>query len=114
MFGRYDKPLKALEKASSLAFGGIGITGAVLPETQAYEDLAVARDPALVPPLERLLDRATPAGKVYAALLLARLDPEAGRRAWQRLAGDPSEFSTFSGCVMGSSTLAEYAAAQLR
>jgi hypothetical protein len=114
MFGKYRKQLAALEKASSVAFDGVGITGALLPETQAYDELAAAGDPALKPRLERLLDKATPAGKVYAALLLTRLDPAAGRQAWQRLAHDPTEFSTFSGCLMGSSTLAEYAAARLR
>jgi hypothetical protein len=110
---KYDKQLRALEKASSVAFGGVGVAATILPETQAYDELAGARDPALKPRLERLVAKATPAGKVYAALLLDRIDPAAGRRAWQRLARDTTPVSTFSGCLMGSSTLAEYAATQL-
>ena len=55
-----------------------------LPETQAYLDLADALDRharTLRPQLERLLTEATPAGRVYAADLLYKLDPVAGRDA---------------------------------
>ena len=68
---------------------------------------------ALRTELEQLLRKATPAGKVYAADLLNKLDPDTGRKAWHRLAGDLAAVSTFSGCIMGQTTLAEYAAAQL-
>jgi hypothetical protein len=111
--GRYDKQLKELERAPTLAFGPVGIAPHTLPATEAYWELAEAHDPELRRRLEKLLDRATPAGKVYAAKLLAGLDPAAGRRAWERLAGKPDKISTFSGCIMGQTTLAEYAADQL-
>jgi hypothetical protein len=110
---RYDDELKLLAKADTVAFGPVGFAARTLPATEAYDRLAEVRDPGLRPKLERLVAKATPAGKVYAALLLRRLDPEAGRRAWQRLAADRAEVSTFSGCVGGRTTLAEYAAAQL-
>jgi hypothetical protein len=110
---RFAKELDTLKKADTVAFGPVGIADAVLPVTQAYFDLADALEPRLRRDLERLVDKATPAGKVYAAALLTRLDPGAGRRAWQRLAADDSAFSTFSGCIMGRATLADYAAGQL-
>jgi hypothetical protein len=101
--------LRVLEKADVVAFGGVGFAGQVLPVTQAYDAVAADLSADLAPRLERLLDRATPAGKVYAAVLLTRLG--AGDAAWRRLAGDSSPVATFTGCVRGRTTLAEYAAA---
>jgi len=106
--------LERLAQAGTVAFGGVGIASTTLPETAAYLALGRRIDDApaeaeLRPELERLVATATPAGKVYAADLLSRLDPAAGRRAWERLADDPAQVSTFTGCVMGRTTLAEYA-----
>jgi hypothetical protein len=104
--------LQELEKAEVVAFGGVGFAGEVLPVTQHYFAVAENLSPELRPRLDRLLDRATPAGRVYAALLLARLDSEAGNDAWHRLEGDRSPVETFSGCVKARTTLAAYVAAQ--
>jgi hypothetical protein len=104
--------LKELESADVVAFGGVGFAGEVLPVTRAYDAIAGQLSPALRPKLDRLLDRATSAGKIYAATLLSRLDPQAGREAWQRLAGDRSAVNTFSGCVKGRTTLSAYASSQ--
>jgi hypothetical protein len=107
-----ERHLKDLERAEVVAFGGVGFAGEVLSVTRAFEAVGERLSPELRPRLGRLLDRASPAGRVYAAILLGRLDPEAGREAWQRLAGDRSPVETFSGCVKNRTTLAEYAAAQ--
>jgi hypothetical protein len=104
--------LRVLEKADVVAFGGVGFAGEVLPVTRSFDALAELLTEDLRPSLERLLTRATPAGKVYAAVLLGRLDPAAGRDAWRRLSGDRATVATFSGCVKGRTTLAEYASAQ--
>jgi hypothetical protein len=112
----HRRQFKALEKAGTVAFGPVGIAGTTLPETQAYDDLIEAGrdDPAgLVPRLEKLVREATPAGRIYAAEALNRLDPPAGRRAWQRLTSETAEFMTMHGCIGGRSTLAEYAADRL-
>lgn len=113
---RHRKQFKALETAGTVAFGPVGIAGTTLPETRAYDELAEAGrgDPAsLVPHLEKLVRTASPAGRVYAAEVLDRLDPAAGRRAWERLSGETGEFMTMHGCVGGRSTLAEYASGRL-
>jgi hypothetical protein len=107
-----ERQLQELETAEVVAFGGVGFAGEVLSVTQAFEAVGDQLSPALRPRLDRLLDRATPAGRVYASALLGRLDPEAGREAWQRLANDRSPVETFSGCVKNRTTLAEYAAVQ--
>jgi hypothetical protein len=112
-----EQALGELAHADVLAFGGVGLASQVLPATEAFHALCGAVDngagASLRPALEELLRSATPAGKVYAALLLTRLDPVAGRAAWQGLARDRAEVTTFSGCVMNKTTLAEYAADQL-
>jgi len=114
MRDRTDARLREIGEATVVAFGGVGLAGRVLPATEAYLALANADgDPKLRSKLDKLLKTATPAGKVYGALLLDRLDPAAGRAAWQRLAGDRSELTTFSGCMMGKTTLAEYATEHL-
>ncbi|GIJ33955.1 hypothetical protein [Micromonospora sediminimaris] len=105
-----------LGHASTLAFGGVGIAGTLLPETEAYQRVAVAMTdhPEEVRDLlDRLLTGGTSAGRVYAATLLERLDPAAGRAAWTALRGDPAELNTMTGCVMGSTTVGEYAVERL-
>jgi hypothetical protein len=104
-----DRHLKELEKADVVAFGGVGFAGQILPVTKAYDAVASQLSPVLRPKLERLVERATPAGKVYAATLLDRLDPAAGEAAWKRLATDRSGVNTFTGCVKAHTTLAQYA-----
>lgn len=108
--------LDELRQADMVAFGGVGIAGTVLPVTEAYRrvEAALGDGPEdLRGQLERLLDEGTPAGRVYAATLLERVDPAAGRAAWTALRDDPAEFGTFIGCVMGRSTLREYASERL-
>jgi hypothetical protein len=111
---KYRSQLKALARAGTVAFGPVGLAAKTLPETRAYDELARARDVALMSRLDRLLATGTPAGKVYAASLISDLDPAAGRRAWQRLAAENAEVTTFAGCVGGRTTLASYANERLR
>jgi hypothetical protein len=108
--------LHELVTADLVAFGGVGLMSRVLPVTEAYHTLgrAIARDgAALRPHLEWLLTNATPAGKVYAAALMEGLDPAAARSAWQTIAKSPEEITTFVGCVMNKTSLAEYAGDRL-
>ncbi|WP_433389075.1 hypothetical protein [Micromonospora sp. KLBMP9576] len=108
--------LDELRGADTVAFGGVGIAGTVLPVTEAYRRVEAALGDGreeLRPQVERLLDEGTPAGRVYAATLLEGVDPVAGRAAWTALRDDPAEFGTFTGCVMGRSTLREYASERL-
>ena len=60
-----------------------------------------------------MLADGTPAGRAYAATLLERVDPAAARAAWTSLRDDPSEFTTFVGCVMDRETLGTYASRRL-
>lgn len=110
------KAVTDLGQATTVAFGGVGIAGRLLPETEAYQRVAAAvtDHPASVRDLlDRLLTTGGPAGRVYAATLLELLDPATGRAAWTSLRGDPAQVRNISGCVMGSTTVGEYAAERL-
>lgn len=121
MFGsEKDSELAAavaeLATAGTVAFGGVGIVGSMLPETEAYQRVAAAvtdHPDEVRDQLDRLLATGSPAGRVYAATLLMELDPAAGRAAWTALRGDPAELPTATGCVLDSTTVGEYAAERL-
>ncbi|MGN9774952.1 hypothetical protein ACTMS0_04125 [Micromonospora sp. H33] len=105
-----------LHRAETVAFGPVGIAGSLLPVTEAYRrvEAVLADDPdAVRGQLDRLLATGSPAGRVYAAALLERLDPAAGRAAWEWLRDDPAEVATFTGCVMDRTVLGEYAGDRL-
>ena len=109
--------LDQLAKATTVAFGGVGITGARLPATDAYfalEERLGDSGEALRPELEKLLKRATPAGRVYAAELLNRVDRAAGRAARDRLLTDHAQVTRFDGCMMSQTTVAEYVKSWLK
>ncbi|TDB73713.1 hypothetical protein [Micromonospora sp. KC723] len=111
-----DAAVRVLAGADTVAFGGVGIAGTLLPATEAYQrvEAALAAHPeAARKHVDRLLRRGSPAGKAYAATLLDRVDPAAARKAWAALRDEPGGFSTFTGCVMGSTTLRAYAADRL-
>jgi hypothetical protein len=111
-----DVQLGELARADTVAFGGVGIAGTLLPATQAYfsiEEALPLHKRELRPRLERMLDSATPAGRIYAAELLNHVEAAAGQAAWRRLADQHAEVSTFSGCIMGKTTLHRYATDRL-
>ena len=111
-----EAALRELAHADVLAFGPVGFVATVLPVTLAYRQLseaAEADDADVRPYLDRLLAEGSPAGRAYAATLLARIEPVAGRSAWRALAADPAELTTCEGCVMRRTSLAEYAAGHL-
>jgi hypothetical protein len=108
---------RELAKADTLAFGGVGFAGRVLPATEAFQTLldAAGTEPEQVrTQLAWLLANGSPAAKAYAATVLERIDPSAGRAAWESLVDDRSALTTFTGCVMNRVTLGEHAAGHLR
>ncbi|WP_243709750.1 hypothetical protein [Micromonospora sp. 15K316] len=108
--------VEELARAETVAFGGVGFAGTLLPVTEAYDrvEAALAEQPEAVREhLDRLLTRGSPAGRAYAATLLERVDPAAARAAWRAMRDDPGQFTTYSGCVMGRASLGEYATSRL-
>ncbi|MEH0842562.1 hypothetical protein V6U81_09255 [Micromonospora sp. CPCC 205711] len=111
-----DAAIRELAKADTLAFGGVGIASQILPATEAYRhvEAALREHPERArKKVDWLLTHASPAGRAYAAVLLEEVDPAAAREAWTALRDDEGGFTTFSGCVMGTTTLREYATDRL-
>lgn len=111
-----DAAVSELAGADTVEFGGVGFAGTLLPATEAYrtlERLLGERPGEVRSRLSWLLTEGTPAGRAYAATLLCRVDPAAGRAAWSRLRDQAGEVTTFSGCVMSRVDLAGYADEQL-
>lgn len=111
-----DAAVRQLADAESVAFGGVGIAGTLLPVTEAYRRIEAALPDQAGEIRDRLialLDDGSPAGRVYAATLLARVDPDAARAAWAAMRGDDAELRMFSGCFLDLVTLGQYAEQRL-
>jgi hypothetical protein len=111
-----DAAINELANADTLAFGGVGIASQLLPVTEAYfrvEQMLSERPDEVRRRLDWLLEHGSPAGRAYAATLVERVDPAAARATWSALRADGSEFTTFSGCVMGRATLGQYASERI-
>ncbi|MFC0530378.1 hypothetical protein [Phytohabitans kaempferiae] len=108
--------VRELASAEVVAFGGVGLAGRILPVTEAFQTIEEAlpeRADEVRPHLAWLLANGSPAGKAYAATLLAVFDPEAARAAWGALSHEAAEFTTFHGCIIDRTTLGQYATGQL-
>ncbi|WP_328341475.1 hypothetical protein [Micromonospora sp. NBC_00421] len=111
-----DAAVRELAGADTVAFGGVGFAGTLLPATEAYrrvEEAFAQRPRQAREQVDWLLRHGSPAGRAYAATLLEEVDPPAARDAWTMLRDDDGELTTFSGCLMGSTTLGGYAAERL-
>jgi hypothetical protein len=107
-----DAAFDELSKAETLSFGGVGFANIEGPATTAFYTVRAA-GPAYLAPLQRLLDQATPAGRVYAATLLTAIDKAAGRRAWERLATQHDTLNMQEGCPVFPTQLSRYAIERL-
>ncbi|WP_431884463.1 hypothetical protein [Micromonospora wenchangensis] len=111
-----DAAVRELAGADTVAFGGVGFAGTLLPATEAYrrvEEAFAQRPRQAREQVDWLLRHGSPAGRAYAATLLERVDPAAARDAWAALGDDDAEFTTFTGCTMGTTSLRGYAADRL-
>ncbi|MGC4808025.1 hypothetical protein [Micromonospora sp. DT233] len=118
MLGRGNRKLDGavteLAEANALIFG-LSMLGAS-PQAEAYwevERQLDAHPEQARRKVDRLLTHGSPAGRAYAATLLDRIDPAAGRAAWAAMRADPTELVTQTGCVRRRTTLGEYAAGEL-
>lgn len=114
-----DAACRDLIVADVVAFAGVGLRGHVLQPTLAYRTIrrVVAMGPggvaAVKPRLQHVMKVATPAGQIYAAVLMREIDPAAARAFWQGRVADQDRVSTFIGCVQSYTTVAEFAEDQL-
>lgn len=107
-----DAAFDELCKADAVAFGGVGIANTRGPATKAFYKVR-AEGPRYLASIHRLLDQASPAGRVYAATLLTAIDVAAARRAWDRLATQDDTLERFHGCVVDQIPISQYARDEL-
>ncbi len=91
----------------------IGYAAAASPNYKAFR-AELNRGKAAVPLFEELLERGTPAAKLYSALGLYHFDKTRGVRALEGLKGDSAPVSGMSGCMMEQATVGEMAAELLK
>jgi len=95
--------LTVLAAATSVELGPVGVAARVTPAYRAYGALASDRAALAAerPALERMLDAPSAAARLYAALLLRRLDPAAGQAALQAMVPSTEPLSVApGGCVI--------------
>lgn len=110
----YPEPFAALARADGVALGPTGVAAARSPAFEAYE-YALPIAAQHVGLLLDMAQHATPAGRLYAALLLARVNSPHAREVWQQLAQqeEPVSYAP-GGCSSFSTTLASFARGVLR
>lgn len=80
--------------------------GAMARPSKLYQAFEQARQAGPNRPnLERLLREATPAGRIYAAMLLVKLDPKAGRQALDQMRSDQTPLTVAAGCTIMKTTV---------
>lgn len=102
--------LRAAKMFEGFPVGGMGQKRKVY---EAFARLYRAGANARRERIEDLLAHATPAGRLYAALLLSHLDEAAGRRALEGLRDDNAEVVAVYDCTPDASTLGELASQAL-
>ena len=105
----YPEPFAALASADGVALGPTGVAAYRSPAFEAYEQaLPLAAQHAEL--LVDIAQHATPAGRLYAALLLQRAQSPHAREVWQQLAlqDEPVSYAP-GGCSIFRTTLSSYA-----
>lgn len=95
----------SLENISTFAIGGVGIVGTTSDGEVALRKLL--EKPAATTHFESLLQKATPAGKLYALLGLRMHDRAAYDRTLPKLSGFNPQVETMSGCIIWKATFKE-------
>jgi hypothetical protein len=89
--------LMTLSKATRLEGKALGAVAKPSQLYQAFEQ-ALKSGKSIRPEIEQLLREATPAGRIYAAMLLVKLDPKAGRQLLEQMKSDQTALTEASGC----------------
>jgi hypothetical protein len=96
--------LVTLRNATGLQGGAIGFAGQPSTLYQAFEK-ALQAGKKYRPGIEQILREGRPGGRIYAAMLLANLDPKAGRQALEQMRSDKTALKEVSGCIIFETTV---------
>lgn len=100
----------SLELAQVTRFDGshVGYAGSASPNYEAFRAVFNQGQQARAI-FEKTLQDGTPAAKVYSAIGLYHIDPEAGIKALSALQGDSSDLESLNGCLALRTTVSELA-----
>jgi hypothetical protein len=93
--------LATLREASRLEGRALGIAGVSSKIYQAFEQAGKTTRSDV----DRLLHESTPAGRIYATMLLVKLDPKAGRQLLEQMRSDQTPLTEASGCEISRTTV---------
>jgi hypothetical protein len=105
--------LEVLLKAEHLDDSAIGYAAQRSEIFQAFERALSARD-SIRGDLEWLVKNASPAGRIYSAILIDQIDKEAGRKVFESLKIDKAMVNYRSGSLVEDRTVGELAEDLLR
>jgi len=100
--------IETLKGAKSVDEAKVGYAGRRTEAFSAYAKLH-AMGGLIGPEIQGLLSSGSPAGKVYAAMLLKHISKQAGQAALEKLSRDTSKTSYASGCEIEDVTVGELA-----
>lgn len=100
--------LKSLQTATSFDTKAVGYGGEDSKNFLAYEQ-AARQGSRIRTKLDWLVVYASPAGRLYSALLIRRLDAKAGHTVLCRLTNDESVVNQRLGCLGGQTTVSRQA-----
>lgn len=94
-----DKALELLLHAEQVDDAAVGVAGSRSERYAAFAELWNEGE-AVRESIDRLIDKGTPAGKIYGLLLLRNLDSDAAARTARDLKGGEGEVNVLQGCLM--------------
>ena len=105
--------LEQMRKAEHLDDSAVGYAAKRSETFEAFEKALAAGD-SIRGDLEWLLKNASPAGRIYAAILISHFDKEAGRKALESLKTDNATVNYRSGSLVEDRTVGDLAQDLLR
>jgi hypothetical protein len=96
--------LETLREATRLEGRALGVAGV---PSQVYQGFEQAQQPGKTSrsDVDRLLQESTPAGRIYATMLLVKLDPKAGRKLLEQMRSDQTALTEASGCEISQTSV---------
>jgi hypothetical protein len=98
-------PEATLRKTEFFALGGIGVAGSMSEGERALRE--VLNEPGVTVRLEKLLSDASPAGQLYALLVLRVRDRAAYERALGKLRTTNAKVQTARGCMLSEESFGD-------
>src|SRR5262249_36261161 len=105
--------LEKLSKAEHLDDSAIGYAAQRSDTFKAFEQ-ALSSGSEIRADLYRLVEEASPAGRIYAAILISQFDKEAGNKVFEALKSDGATVNYRSGSLVEKRTVGELASDLLR